>query len=288
MKLLAEAPQEEEKIGPHGQPIYNGLPEHRDAQFMEAKMIKLLENRGFRYALNLFRFVRRSVGIQDYTEELFFLFIQSAIRLGKMDVVEYMLNSMAEIPKLVAPSQHFWRATLKHLSSQTEFEACLLAHDIFGSKIALDIVVFQCLMTAELKMGVPEHARKVLKRLVHRDGVLQEPRAILINHVLCCVREEQPKLALQALREAQALDKSDGPERIVNLRSYNTAIRGLARKRNSSMSVEVFNELVACGLEPDEDTCRMVIDCCVKTGNMEAAREIETSFEITLMPPSKS
>jgi pentatricopeptide repeat protein len=264
-----------------GDQAWVAIPEHHNTQFMEKKMIKLLENKSFRHALNLFRFVRRTVGVQEYTEELFLPFIQSAIRVGKMDVVEYMLKSMTEIPTLSAPSHHFWRTILKYLVSRKEYAACLSAHDLFGSKVPLENVVFRCLITAELEMGLPDHDRRVLKRLALGDGghgPQQDPCSVFNNHLRLCVNEDQIDRAIQLLREAQALEKLDGAEKIVEMKSYSTVIRGFVRINNSSKCIEYFNEMLSYGFEPYEDTCRMVIDCCIKTGKMDAARKIEEQF----------
>jgi hypothetical protein len=285
-KCAVQAPTREVDLGPESQSILAHLPEHDNAQVMEEKMIKLLESKRFRHALNLFRFVRRSVGIHEYTENLFLPFIQSAIRVGKMDVVEYMLKSMAEIPTLSAPSQHFWRTVLLYLASRKEFGSCLVAHGIFGSKIRLDSPIFQCLMTAEMEMGVPEKERKMLKRLVLHHGLHQDPTAVLNNHLRCCIKEERPLLAVQTLRDAQMLDKREGLERLVGPTSYKIVIMGLVRNRNSSASVELFNELLALGLELEKEICKKVMDCCVRTGHMEAARKIEALLETTLILPN--
>lgn len=287
-RCAAKAPPREVEFGPDGQPIWSSLPEHNNAAVMEEKMIKLLESKRFRHALNLFRFVRRSVGVQDYTESLFLPFIQSAIRVEKMDVVEYMLRCMAETPKLSAPTQHFWRTVLLYLASRKEFGACLIAHDIFGSNIRLDSPIFQVLMTAELEMGVPEHDRRALKRLVLHHGLHQDPSAVLHNHLRCCIKEEQHMLAVQAIREVQALDRREGSERLVGLTAYKIVIMGLVRNHNSTLSIELFNELLGFGLEPEKDMCKRLIDSCVKTGHMEAAHAIEARLGSILTLPNKS
>jgi len=273
-----------------GEQEWVAIPEHHDAQLMEKKMIKLLENKSFRHALNLFRFVRRTVGIQEYSEELFLPFIQSAIRVGKMDVVEYMLKSMTEIPNLSVPSHHFWRTILKYLVSRKEYAACLSAHDIFGAKIPLDNNIFRCLITAEMEMGVPQHARWVLKRLVLNDrgpGAHHDAHWLFNAHLLLCVNDYQLDRAVQLFRDAQALEKIDGAEKIVNATSYSTLIMGFVRNNSTLESVQSLEEMQACGFEPDHDICRMVIDCCINYGKTDAARMIEERFECASIAKGK-
>lgn len=64
------------------------------AQEAEPQMVKLLEQREFTRALNLFRRFERDGRERYFSEGLFASFIQSAIRVGKMDVVDRLLRAM--------------------------------------------------------------------------------------------------------------------------------------------------------------------------------------------------
>lgn len=161
-----------------GDGLWISMPEHYDAPFMERKMIKLLEAKNFRHALNLFRFLRRAVGIQDFTEKLFLPFVLSSIRVGKFDVVEYMMGAMLEVPHVSTPSTHFWKSTLRLLHARNQFEVTLRARDLFGAKIPSDNTVNWYIQRAEMGMKVPEQSRKVFRPLKQNGTVPKAPRKV--------------------------------------------------------------------------------------------------------------
>jgi len=98
----------------------------------EQQMLKLLEQREFTRALNMYRACERDGRDRHFTnEELFSAFIQSAIRVGKIDVLERMLRAMRR--NGILPSLKFWQTTLKMLSSRKHFNACVSTHALFFS-----------------------------------------------------------------------------------------------------------------------------------------------------------
>merc|ERR1719443_746749 len=128
----------------------------------EAEMMKLLESREFTRALNFFRTFERDGRDRHFSETLFASFIQSAIRVGKIDVVERLLRSMKR--RGSEPSCDFWRTTLKMLSSRKHYDACLSVYNIFGRSLPSDKVVFSCLINGALESGCPERAAAMLDR----------------------------------------------------------------------------------------------------------------------------
>merc|ERR1719409_2206741 len=88
------------------------------------------------------------------SEEMFSSFIQSAIRVGKLDVVDRMLRSMRK--NKFQPSQLFWQTTMKMLSSRKHFSSCLTAYEVWDKQMPCDKIVYSCLINASLEIGAPE------------------------------------------------------------------------------------------------------------------------------------
>jgi pentatricopeptide repeat protein len=129
----------------------------------EQQMLKLLEQREFTRALNMYRACERDGRDRHFTnEELFSAFIQSAIRVGKIDVLERMLRAMRR--NGILPSLKFWQTTLKMLSSRKHFNACISTHVLFARQIPADKVVYSCLINAALECNSPELAAQMLDK----------------------------------------------------------------------------------------------------------------------------
>merc|ERR1719265_2996207 len=105
-------------------------------QAAEVQMMKLLDQREFTRALNFFRTFERDGRDRHFSEALFSAYIQSSIRVGKLDVVERLLRSMKR--RGAEPSSDFWRTTLKMLSSRKHYDACLSVYNIFGRSLPCD------------------------------------------------------------------------------------------------------------------------------------------------------
>jgi len=144
-------------------------------QAAEVQMLQLLEQREFTRALNFFRTFERDGRDKHFSEALFSAFIQSSIRVGKIDVVERLVRSMKRHG--TTPSREFWRTTLKMLSSRKHYDACLAIYTTLGRALPSDKVVFSCLINGALESGAADKAAGMLDR--YREADL-DPR----DHVL--------------------------------------------------------------------------------------------------------
>jgi len=278
-------------------------------QSAEAQMMKLLEQREFTRALNFFRTFERDGRDRHFSEELFAAFIQSAIRVGKIDVVERLLRSMKR--RGAEPSRDFWRITLKMLSSRKHFDTCLSIFAIFGRSLPADKVVFSCLINGALENGSPEHAAAMLGRycesdLEPRDHVLlfrtyvsmgdvdsaektfrtlgENMSSLMLNlFLLVCINTKQPERALGYLHEARTLQErcasrnSVNPqenEPIVDVVSYNTVIKGFAQAGMLPRCFDCLHEMKSFNLQPDDVTFGTLLDMCIADNDMKAANEI--------------
>lgn len=287
----------------------------QEAQAAEAQMLKWLDTREFTRALNHFRTCERDGQDRHFSEALFSSFMQSAIRVGKLDVVERLVRSIKR--QGIVPSCSFWRTTLKMLASRKHFDACVNIHAIFGSSLPADKVVFSCLINGALESGNPKRATDMLPRyreagLDRKDHVLlfrayvanndvdsaeEVFRALgvgmtslMLNLLLsACVNTRQPERAMERLHEARAFEErrtgvtaaksppheaEEEEERIVDIVSYNTVIKGFAQAGKLSRCFDCLHELLERQLDPDDVTLGTLLDSCIIGNDMDAANEV--------------
>jgi len=233
----------------------------------EQQMLRLIENREFTRALNMYRALERDGRDRLLAgEDLFTAFIQSAIRVGKIDVVERMLRTMKR--NGIPPSLDFWRTTLKMLSSRKHFGSCLSIYNIFRQELPADKVVFSCLINAALDCGTPECAGSMLERyqqadLEPKDHILLlrtyvalgdvdaaeevfdrlgiRMTTLMVNLVLlACVNAREPERAWRIISKAHELEKEreNAPAPALQQPSTPTAAEG------SSAAEEIGGKLV--------------------------------------------
>jgi pentatricopeptide repeat protein len=294
----------QKKVPVNQQPPVDVNVMHRvkDAEF---QMMKLLEQREFTRALNYFRTFERDGRDRFFSEALVSSFVQSAIRVGKIDVVERILRGMSR--RGSEPSCEFWQTTLKMLSSRKHFECCLAVHSIFGSSLPADKVVFSCLINAALESSTPERAALMLARYKEadidaRDHVLlfrtyvaindsasaeatfrqlgESMTSLMLNLVLLTsVNAKDPDRALALLHEARSFQESrdsklTGLEPIVDVVSYNTVIKGFAQAGKVKKCFDCFHEMRSQGLVPDDVTFGTLLDMCIADNDLNAANEV--------------
>lgn len=270
----------------------------------EAQMLQHLEHREFTRALNMYRGLERDGRDRGFSEELYLSFVQSAVRVEKIDVVERMLRVMRR--HRMEPSLRFWQTTMKMLASRKHFSACLVVHTLFSKQIPTDKVVFSCLINAALEVGDPQRAALMLERyrdagIEAKDHVLffrtyvalgdvdsaeavfqrlgADASTLMLNLLLLtCVNADQPARGIRLLREAHDFESQgvqDIPsEKIVDVVSYNTIIKGFAQAKNSGQCFECLQEMVSHGIDPDDITYGTLLDSCIADNHIDAAGEI--------------
>lgn len=275
----------------------------------ESQILMLLDQREFTRALNLFRTFERDGREGHFSEGFFSSLIQSAIRVGKIDVVERLLRGMKR--RGTEPSRDFWRTILKLLSSRKHFEVCLGIYAMFGISLPADKVIFSCLINGALENGSPERAVPMLdtycqaglepkdyvlvfrtyvamrdvdsaERLFHKMG--EDITSLMLNLLLLiCVNAKEPNRAWDRLREArsyqdsrdekQAADSQE-TDAIVDVVSYNTVIKGFAQAGMLSRCFDCLHHMRSHNLEPDDVTFGTMLDTCIIDNNMDATNEV--------------
>mmetsp|Transcript_55740 Transcript_55740/g.107560 ORF Transcript_55740/g.107560 Transcript_55740/m.107560 type:complete len:642 (+) Transcript_55740:144-2069(+) len=272
------------------------LPQVRAA---EQQMLKHLEQREFTRALNMYRMLERDKRDRHFSAELYSAFIQSAVRVGKVDVVDRMLRAMKRSG--MTPSLQFWQTTLKMLSSRRHFSTCLATHSVFGSLMPADKIIYSCLINAALEVGEPDRAAAMLERYGEadidiRDHVLffrtyvalkdvdsaetmlrklgENITTLMLNLLLlACINARQPQRAFDFLLDAHRIEEGVA-EKIVDVVSYNTVIKGFAQVGQPAECFECLHQMLSQKLEPDDITFGTLLDACILDNDMGAAHQI--------------
>ncbi|CAK8988433.1 Pentatricopeptide repeat-containing protein At1g03560, partial [Durusdinium trenchii] len=254
----------------------------------------------FTRALNLYRRTERWNLEAFFTEELFGCFVQSGIRVNKVDVVERMLRSLKRARK-EAPSKEFWQQTLKLMSSRKHFSLCLLAYSIFEHDMPVDKVIFSCLINAALELNAESRLEALLEKysqaslspkdhilhfrcyvqlnsadaaeqLFHRLG--DEVSNLMLNMLLLtCVNQKQPERAYQLLQDAKVRETS-AKDKLVDIVSYNTVMKGFGAAQMRSRCLDAVRDLIEHGLQPDDITLGALMEACVAESDHALAQQI--------------
>mmetsp|Transcript_44268 Transcript_44268/g.126748 ORF Transcript_44268/g.126748 Transcript_44268/m.126748 type:complete len:561 (-) Transcript_44268:71-1753(-) len=91
--------------------------------------------------------------------------------------------------------------------------------------------------------------------------------------LLACAKAGQPERAALVIRDAHGLEKGQ-EERIVDVVSYNTAIKGFAQAGSVHGCFKCFHAMIEHGLEPDGITFSTLLDACVEHSSVGSTRSI--------------
>jgi len=264
---------------------------------LEQEMLQQIEQRKFTPALNTFRLAERDGLDWHFSEGLFSAFVQSGIRVGKVDVVERMLRKMKR--NGVQPSTEFWQAAFRLLSSRKQFTTIMIAHQLFDQHLPDDRVVLSCLVNAALEVGDPKLASDLLDQkgwsVQHEQndyvlffrtyvaaGSMESAEALfrrldgdqasplMLNLVLLvCVNANRPERAKGLLDLAHA-------QKLADIVSYNTVLKGFLQCNMRKHGLELLRELLRKPLTPDETTCSTLINMFtdIKQGSAKEIIEI--------------
>lgn len=255
------------------------------AEEAEAQILKRLEKHEFTAALNAYRSFERE-GLDRFfkCEKMYSAFIQSAIRVGKIDVVDRMLKAMTR--NFMVPSSDFWLSTLKMLSSRKHYSHCLMVFATYGHMLPDDKVIFSCLINAALESGTPEKASVMLSRYQQCDlepcdhvtafriyvaigdidaaeklclelGAKLTP--LMLNLVLlACINAKQPQRAMRLL--SQAHSRETDQVKLVDTISYNTVIKGFVASGDAKSCMQCLESLHAHNLRTDDVTLTSLLE----------------------------
>jgi len=262
-------------------------------QDAEEKIMTLLQNREFTAALNAYRtFEREGLDRLFVNEAMYAAFIESAVRVGKLDVVDRMLHTM--IRNSINLSLNSWHSILKMLSSRKHYSACIEVFVTYGHILPNDKVIFSCLINAALEGGAHEHALSMLSRYRECDldvsdyvtafrafvatgsaklaeklymeiGANSSP--LMLNLVLLAwINDKQPEHAMNLLSKAHEFEASaDHAEpgtsaKLVDTISYNTVIKGFVASGDMESCFQCLQSMMSHNLEPDDVTLTSLLE----------------------------
>lgn len=286
VKLAADAGKRQ----PAGAFKKTAAPTSEALQEAEQNIMQKLAHREFTAALNLYRQYERDGLANHFTsEKMYSLFIQSAVRVGKLDVVDKMLDHV--VRNQMAPTVEFWHSTLKMLSSRKQFSTCLHIFDVYPEIIPNDKVILSCLINAALECGVPEQSKPMLARYKEcgldaadhvtafrayvalgaaEDAVellrkMQGGTSVLMVNLvlLCLINKKMPERALEVLREVHVWERSSRGGRLADVVSYNTVVKGFVQSGDLAKCFECVQSMQDYGLEPDDVTLTTMLESCL-------------------------
>jgi len=269
----------------------------------EKEMLAFLASCEFTRALNQYRGLQRTGLEVLLSEELFASFVQSAVRVNKVDVAERMLRTMRRGG--LVPSPEFWQHTMKLLSSRRYFELCLSAYSIFEHLIPADKVTFSCLINAALELNVPDRTPPLLAKfseanIAPKDYVLHFRCYVALGNVkdaeklfqqldtkattlmlnlllLTCINCGRSERAFEILQEAHERERRM-KEPLVDIVSYNTVMKGFGTARSRLRCFECMRCLLKHNLQPDDITLGALLDACMAENDQTVASEISELF----------
>eukprot|EP00930_Biecheleria_cincta_P031823 TRINITY_DN2206_c0_g1_i2.p1 TRINITY_DN2206_c0_g1~~TRINITY_DN2206_c0_g1_i2.p1 ORF type:complete len:628 (+),score=133.54 TRINITY_DN2206_c0_g1_i2:129-2012(+) len=275
-------------------------PDRAKVRACEPEIRQLMDRNEFTRALNMYRCVERQGLEVLFSEPLFTAFIQSATRVGKVDVAERMLRTMKRAH--ITPSLDFWLHSMKLFSSRKQYGLCLSTYEMFGDHCPADKVVFSCIINAALEQGLAEHTPRMLAKysqagISARDHVLffrcyvaigdadsaealimklgTQTSTLMLNlALLACVNAKQPERAWNMLQHAHKLERGGNTDGIVDIVSYNTVMKGFGAAKNRQRCFQCMQDLVDHGLQPDDITLGSILDTCIADNDLAVANEI--------------
>eukprot|EP00930_Biecheleria_cincta_P031822 TRINITY_DN2206_c0_g1_i1.p1 TRINITY_DN2206_c0_g1~~TRINITY_DN2206_c0_g1_i1.p1 ORF type:complete len:653 (+),score=139.25 TRINITY_DN2206_c0_g1_i1:134-2092(+) len=266
----------------------------------EPEILKFMQQNEFTRALNMYRGFERQGFEMLFSEHLFTTFVQSATRVGKVDVAERMMRVMKRAN--IIPSLEFWQHTMKLFSSRRQYGLCLTTYEILGHQCPADKVVFSCIINAALEQGVAERTPRMLAKFAQagisgKDHVLffrcyvalgdvasaealfmklgKQASTLMLNLLLLtCVNAKEPERAWDMLQYARKLEQAGDTDGIVDIVSYNTVMKGFGATKNRQRCFQCIQDLVDHGLQPDDITLGSILDTCIADNDLAVANEI--------------
>lgn len=266
-----------------------------ECEAMATRILRHLDHLEFTRALALFRGRERCGCHQQFGENFYVTFVESAARVGKLDVIEYLLGCMRRDG--LVPSAASWKRLLRAFSSRKFFSSCVLVHELFQDVLPTNKVVWSCLTNAALQVGDVQRMPHMLGEYSKADLVIDDhvlffraylalvdadsaeglfrrlggnASPLMLNLLLLtCVGAKQPERCLQLLTEAHTLEEESGVQ-LVDSASYNTIMKGLAQIGALASCFGCLKAMVSRSLQPDDVTYTTLLGACIEGNNADA------------------
>jgi pentatricopeptide repeat protein len=245
----------------------------------------------FTRALRLYRDMVKHGNDRHILDEGFYTaLVEAAIRVGKSDVAEQIIQRMHENGMI--PSIGFLQSLLKLFAARKCFRECIRAWDLFEP--SPDQVIYSCLTLAAGEIGDVELCRNFLRlskknfnmtsrdyiplfrahsrkkdyisavadlREVMKSGVMMEN--IACNTVLSvCVHSPDLSLIETMIKELREYEV-EHDVKLIDIVSYNTLMKAAAKRKDVQKCFRVLNEISEAKLDPDDVSFSTLLDVCI-------------------------
>lgn len=245
----------------------------------------------FTRALRLYRdMVKHGNDRQILDESFYTALVEAAIRVGKSDVAEQIIQRMHE--NGMVPSIGFLQSLLKLFAARKCFRECIRAWDLFEP--SPDQVIYSCLTLASGEIGDVELCRNFLRlsqqnfsmtsrdyiplfrahsrkkdynsavadlREIMKSGVAMEN--IACNTVLSvCVHAPDVTLIETTIKELREFEQ-EHDLKLIDIVSYNTLMKAAAKRKDVQKCFRVLNEITEAKLDPDDVSFSTLLDVCI-------------------------
>merc|ERR1719498_406262 len=245
----------------------------------------------FTRALRLYRdMVKHGNDRQILDESFYTALVEAAIRVGKSDVAEQIIQRMHE--NGMVPSIGFLQSLLKLFAARKCFRERIRAWDLFEP--SPDQVIYSCLTLASGEIGDVDLCRNFLRlsqqnfnmmsrdyiplfrahsrkkdynsavadlREIMKSGVAMEN--IACNTVLSvCVHAPDVTLIETTIKELREFEQ-EHDLKLIDIVSYNTLMKAAAKRKDVQKCFRVLNEITEAKLDPDDVSFSTLLDVCI-------------------------
>jgi leucine-rich PPR motif-containing protein len=257
-----------------------------------AQLIQDLCKDHFTRALRLYRELTKHDLDKGMTNEEFHLaLVEGAVRVGKPDVAMQVIERMRD--NGLAPTCSFLQSVFRLLCARKYYQEVMLIAEMVPLQV--DPVITSCLTLAAGEIGQLDLCEDILSRgwkaeekgkrgqeskeylplmraYARRKDWVSAVRAVrelmehgaavenvLFNSVLAsCGHDGNPDEMYALLTEMRKYDSKS-----VDIVSYNTLMKGFARKRRVKKCFDVLEEIQTENLQPDDVTFSTLLDVCI-------------------------
>merc|ERR1719265_2100605 len=251
----------------------------------------------FTRGLRLYRdMVKRDLDKEVTDEDFYTSLVEASVRVNKPDVAEQVITRMSE--NEMRPSADFVQSVLKLFSARKLHTECLNAWKLFSPHLEPHQVIYSCATVAACETGDVALARKLLSdarsqfqissrewlalmrhhvrsqdweaaaadlRELMKDGVPVDN--IVFNTALSAHTSSQAALPTMRalLDEMSAYEEkySEETPKTVDIVSYNTLMKALARSGDVEACFKLLEQLISRGVTPDDVSFSTLLDVCI-------------------------
>jgi len=291
-RFMKSPKQETKPVGKAGK-----VKVRRQDPMETATMIIDLCQDQFTRGLRLYRDLVKNELDREVTEESFYTsLVEASVRVNKPDVAEQVVARMHAIG--MKPSPDFVQSVLKLFAARKLYAECLRVWDMFGPTMAPHQVIYSCAAVAACETGDVDMARKLLAEArSHFKISSREWLALMRHHVrkhdwetavkdvkelmatgmpidnivfntvlsACSTTEAALPTMHAIVDEMVAYADAHPPEGTptVDIVSYNTVMKALARHGDVEACFSLLEKFAARGVEPDDVSFSTLLDVCI-------------------------